>query len=153
FTPVGLVATQPLLIIANKAVPADSLKDLVVWLKANPDKATVGTAGPGTATHVAGAFFQAKTGVPVQLVPYRGGGAQSMPGPRGGHVHLAFPQASSALRRVRAAAIKAYPVAANARLAAAPDLPTVDEAGVPGLHVAVWHAIWGPKGMPKDAVN
>jgi tripartite-type tricarboxylate transporter receptor subunit TctC len=78
FVPVSLAATQPLVIVANKSVPANDLQELVAWVKANPDKATVGTAGPGSATHVAALFFQAKTGVRVQLVPYRGGGAQSM---------------------------------------------------------------------------
>jgi tripartite-type tricarboxylate transporter receptor subunit TctC len=153
FIPVSLVATQPLVIIANKRVPANDLQGLITWLKANPDKATVGTAGPGSATHVAGLFFQAKTGVRVQLVPYRGGGTQSMQDLIGGHVNLAFTQASNALPHVHAGEIKAYAVTANARLAAAPDIPTVDEAGVPGLHVAVWHAIWAPKGTPQAIVR
>jgi tripartite-type tricarboxylate transporter receptor subunit TctC len=146
FVPVSLAATQPLVIIANKSVPANDLPELVAWVKANPDKATVGTAGPGSATHVAGLFFQAKTGARVQLVPYRGGGAQSMQDLIGGHVNLAFTQASNALPHVQTGEIKAYAVTSNARLAAARDIPAVDEAGVPGLHVAVWHAVWAPKG-------
>ena len=153
FIPVSLVATQPLVIIANKRVPANDLQGLIAWLKANPDKATVGTAGPGSATHVAGVFFQAKTGVRVQLVPYRGGGTQSMQDLIGGHVNLAFTQASNALPHVHAGEIKAYAVTANARLTAAPDIPTVDDAGVPGLHVAVWHAIWASKGTPEAIVR
>lgn len=153
FEPISLVATQPLLIIANKGVPANNLKELLAWLSANPDKATIGTAGPGSATHVAGAFFQAKTGIRVQLVPYRGGGAQSMQDLLGGHVNLAFTQASNALPQVREGSIKVYAVTANSRLATAPDIPTVDEAGLPGLHVAVWHAVWAPKRTPKGVVN
>jgi tripartite-type tricarboxylate transporter receptor subunit TctC len=153
FVPVALVATQPLVIIANKSVPANDLQGLVAWLKANPDKATVGTAGPGSATHVAGLFFQARTGARVQLVPYKGGGAQSMQDVIGGHVNLLLTQASNALPHVQAGAIKAYAVTANTRLTTAPDLPTVDEAGVSGLHVALWHAIWAPKGTPDAIVR
>lgn len=151
FTPVSLVATQPLVILANKAVPASNLQELVAWLKANPDKATVGTAGPGSATHIAGVFFQARTGTRVQLVPYRGG-AQTMQDLLGGQINLQFTQASNALPHMRSGSVKAYAVTADNRLSLVPDLPTVDEAGLPGLHVAVWHAIWTPKGTPKDVV-
>jgi tripartite-type tricarboxylate transporter receptor subunit TctC len=153
FVAVSLAATQPLVIIANKRVPAKDLRGLIEWLKANPDQATVGTAGPGSATHVAGLFFQAKTGARVQLVPYRGGGAQSMQDLIGGHVNLAFTQASNALAHRRAGEIKTYAVTAKAKLAAAPDIPTVDDAGAPGLHVAVWHAIWAPKDTPDAIVR
>jgi tripartite-type tricarboxylate transporter receptor subunit TctC len=132
FVPISLAATQPLVVIANKSVPANDLRELVAWVKANPDKATVGTAGPGSATHVAGLFFQAKTGARVQLVPYRGGGTQSMQDLIGGHVNLAFTQASNALPYVQAGEIRAYAVTASARLATAQNIPTVDEAGVPG---------------------
>jgi tripartite-type tricarboxylate transporter receptor subunit TctC len=153
FVPVSLAATQPLVIIANKSVPANGLRELVAWVKANSDKATVGTAGPGSATHVAGLFFQAKTGARVRLVPYRGGGAQSMQDLIGGHVNLAFTQASNALPHMQTGEIKAYAVTASARLAAARNIPTVDEAGVPGLHVAVWHAVWASKGTPEAIVS
>ena len=153
FVAVSLAATQPLVIIANKRLPANDLQGLIAWLKAHPDQATVGTAGPGSATHVAGLFFQAKTGARVQLVPYRGGGAQSMQDLIGGHVNLAFTQASNALAHLRTGEIKAYAVTAKARLTAALEIPTVDDAGAPGLHVAVWHAIWAPKGTPEAIVR
>ena len=153
FVPVSLAATQPLVIVANKRVSANDLQGLVAWLKANPDKATVGTAGPGSATHLASLIFQTKTGVRLQVVPYSGGGAQSMNDLIGGHINLLFTQASNALPHVNAGKIKAYAVTANARLTTAPDIPTVDAAGVPGLHVAVWHAIWAPKGTPKAIVR
>jgi tripartite-type tricarboxylate transporter receptor subunit TctC len=152
FVPVALVATQPLVILANKAVPAKDLNELVAWLNANPDKASVGTAGIGSATHLAGVFFQAKTGTRLQLVPYRGG-AQTMQDLLGGQINLQFTQASNALPHLQAGLVKAYAVTANARLALAPDIPTVDEAGLPGLYVAVWHAVWLPKGTPKEVVN
>jgi tripartite-type tricarboxylate transporter receptor subunit TctC len=152
FVAVSLVATQPLVILANKSVPANNLLELVTWVKANPDKATVGTSGPGSATHIAGVFFQAKTGARVQLVPYRGG-AQAMQDLLAGQINIQFTQASNALPHLRSGAVKAYAVTADARLAMAPDLPTVDETGLPGLHVAVWHAIWAPKGTPKDVVS
>jgi tripartite-type tricarboxylate transporter receptor subunit TctC len=153
FVPVSLVATQPLVLIANTKLPANDLQGLIAWLKANPDKATVATTGPGSATHVAGLFFQAKTGARVQLVPYKGGGAQSIQDLIGGHVSLMFTQASNALPHVRAGKVKVFAVTANARLGTAPDVPTVDEVGVPGLHIALWHAIWAPKGTPEAIVR
>lgn len=153
FVPVSLAATEPLVIVANKRVPANDLQGLVAWLKANPDKATVGTAGPGSAMHLACLIFQTKTGVRLQVVPYSGGGAPSMNDLIGGHINLLFTQASNALPHVNAGRIKAYAVTAKARLTTAPDIPTVDAAGVPGLHVAVWRAIWAPKGTPKAIVR
>jgi len=153
FVPVSLVAMQPLVLIANKDVPANDLLGLLAWLKANPDRATVATSGPGSATHAAGLFFQARTGIQLQLVPYKDGGAQSMRDLIGGHVNLMFTQASNALPQVQAGAIRAYAVTADTRLTTAPSLATVDEAGMPGLHVALWHAMWAPKGTPDAIVR
>jgi tripartite-type tricarboxylate transporter receptor subunit TctC len=139
-------------LIANKAVPAKDLKALIAWLKANPDKASLATTGVGSATHIAGVFFQNETNTRFQLVPYRGGGAQSMQDLLGGQIDFAFTQASNALPHIRSGEVKAYAVTASTRLAVAPDLPTVDEAGLPGLYVGLWHALWVPKGTPKAFV-
>jgi tripartite-type tricarboxylate transporter receptor subunit TctC len=152
FAPVSLVATQPLVIIANKNFPANNLNGLLAWLKANPGKATMGTAGVGSATHIAGIFFQNETGARFQFVPYRGGGSQAMQDLLGGRIDLLFTQASNAVPHLRSGALKAFAVTADKRLATAPDIPTVDEAGLPGLHISNWHAIWAPKGTPKDII-
>ena len=151
FEPVSLVATQPLLIIAKKDMPANSLAEFIAWLKANPDKATQGTAGTGGASHVAGVFFQNTTGTRFRPVPYRGS-APAMQDLLAGQIDLMVDLAASAAPQARAGTVKAYAVTSKTRLAAAPDVPTVDEAGLPGLYVQSWHAIWVPKGTPKDII-
>jgi tripartite-type tricarboxylate transporter receptor subunit TctC len=151
FEPVSLIATQPMVIVARKTLPATDLKELVAWLKANPDKASAGGAGTGSANHVATVFFQNQTGTRFQSVPYRGG-AIAMQDLLAGQIDLIFDLAASAVPLARAGSIKALAVMAGSRLAAAPDIPTVDEAGLPGLHVSLWNALWAPKGTPKDIV-
>jgi tripartite-type tricarboxylate transporter receptor subunit TctC len=147
--PVSLVATQPMVIIATKALPAKDLQDLIAWLRANPDKASQGTAGPGSAMHVAGVFFQRETGTRFQFVPYPNTGMQDL---IAGRIDMMMDMAANSVPQVRAGTIKAYAVTAISRLAAAPDIPTVDEAGLPGFHITSWHALWVPKGTPKNVV-
>ena len=149
FEPVSMLATQPLLIIAKKAMPANDLKELIAWLKANPDKASQGTAGAGSTSHVAGIFFQKETGTRYQFVPYRNTGMQDL---MAGLIDLMIDPAANSVPQVRAGTVKGYAVTAKTRLASAPDLPTVAEAGLPGLIVTSWHAIWVPKGTPKDII-
>jgi tripartite-type tricarboxylate transporter receptor subunit TctC len=151
FEPVSLVAAQPLFIIAKKAMPAKDLGELIAWLKANPDKATQGTAGTGGASHLAGVFFQKATGTRYQLVPYRGS-APAMQDLLAGQIDMMIDLAASSTPHVRAGNVKAYAVTSKTRLAAAPDVPTVDEAGLPGYYVSSWHAIWVPKATPKPVI-
>jgi tripartite-type tricarboxylate transporter receptor subunit TctC len=151
FEPVGLVAAQPLFIVGRKALAPNSLTELIAWLKANPDKATQGTAGSGGASHVAGVFFQTATGTRFQFVPYRGA-APAMQDLLAGQIDLMIDLAASAMPQLRAGTVKAYAVTSKTRLAAAPDVPTVDEAGLPGFYVSSWHAIWAPKATPKDVI-
>ena len=151
FEPVSLVAAQPLFIIAKKAMPAKDLTELIAWLKANPDKATQGTAGTGGASHLAGVFFQNATGTRFQFVPYRGS-APAMQDLLAGQIDMMIDLAASSTPQVRAGNVKAYAVTAKNRLAAAPDVPTVDEAGVPGFYVLSWHAVWVPKKTPKPVI-
>ena len=152
FEPIGLIATNPLLIVAKKAMPAESLKELTAWLKANPDKATQGTTGAGSALHVAGVFFQKETGARLPFVAYRGG-ALAMQDLVSGQIDMMIDVAANSLPQVQAGNIKAYAVTDKRRLAAAPAIPTVDEAGLPGLYVSIWFALWAPKGTPKDIVG
>ena len=151
FEPVSLVAAQPLFIIAKKAMPANDLAEFIAWLKANPDKATQGTAGSGGASHVAGVFFQNATGTRYQMVPYRGS-APAMQDLLAGQIDMMIDLAASSTPQVRAGNVKAYAVTSKNRLAAAPDIPTVDEAGLPGFYVLSWHAIWVPKTTPRDVI-
>jgi tripartite-type tricarboxylate transporter receptor subunit TctC len=152
FEPISLLANNPLLIVARNTMPATDLKELIAWLKANPDKASEGTSGVGSVSHVSGVFFQNATGTRFQFVPYRGA-APAMQDLVAGQIDLMFDQVSSALPHVRSGKVKAYAVTAKARLAAASDIPTVDEAGLPDFHVSVWHALWVPKGTPRHVIG
>lgn len=151
FQPIALLADNPLLIVGRKTLPADDLKGLVEWLRANPDKATEGTSGIGSASHVSGLFFQRETSVRFQFIPYRGA-APAMQDLVAGRIDLMFDQVSNALPHIRADKIKAFAVTASSRAAAAPEIPTVDEAGLPNFHISIWHALWAPKGTPKDVI-
>jgi tripartite-type tricarboxylate transporter receptor subunit TctC len=151
FEPVALLASNPQLIISKNALPASDLKGLIAWLKANPDKASAGTGGTGGVAHVGGVFFQKETGTRFQFVPYRGTNLAQQD-LIGGQIDLLFDQAVSALTNIRAGTIRAYAVTAKTRLASAPDIPTVDEAGLPGFYMSVWNALWVPKGTPKEVI-
>ena len=151
FEPVALIANGPQLIIGRPTLPPTDLKQLIAWLKENPNKASAGTAGPGSGAHVAGVFFQKMTGTSFLFIPYRGAGP-ALNDLMAGHIDLMFDQASNSLAQVRAGTVKAYAVTSQTRLAAAPDIPTVDEAGLPGLYIAYWHGIWAPKNTPSDIV-
>ena len=129
FEPVALIANGPQLIVARKAMPAKDLKEFIAWLKANPDKASQGTAGEGGTSHLAGVLFQKQTGTRFQFVPYRGSAMQDLVA---GNIDLMIDQASNALPQVRSGSIKVYAVASKTRMAAAPDIPTADEAGLTG---------------------
>jgi tripartite-type tricarboxylate transporter receptor subunit TctC len=152
FEPVSLLAIGPLIVATKKSLPANNLNEMVAWLKANSTRASAGTGGVGTPAHVGGLFFQNMTGTHFQFVPYRGTGP-AMVGLVAGDIDLMLDQASNILPNVRGGLIKAYAVTANTRLASAPEIPTVDEAGLPGFHVAVWHAIWAPKGTPPEVIG
>jgi tripartite-type tricarboxylate transporter receptor subunit TctC len=151
FSPVSLLATNPQLIVVRKSLPVANLKELIAWLKANPGKASQGTAGTGSPAHVSGLYFQKMTGTAFQFVPYRGA-APAMLDLLAGRIDLLFDQASNSLAQVRGGKIKALAVTAERRLTGAPDIPTADEAGLPGFHVSVWHGMWAPKGTPKPVI-
>jgi tripartite-type tricarboxylate transporter receptor subunit TctC len=151
FEPIALLATNPVLIVARNAMPAKDLKELIAWLKANPGRASQGTAGAGSPAHVSGALFQRATGTSFQFVPYRGA-APALQDLVAGQIDLMFDQASNSLSQVRGGGIKAYAVAAGTRLTSAPDIPTAEEAGLPGFHISVWSGLWAPKGTPQDVI-
>jgi tripartite-type tricarboxylate transporter receptor subunit TctC len=149
--PVAMVASNPQIIVTRNGVPAKNLQELVTWVKGNHDKVTGGTGGLGTPAHVSAVYFQNTIGTQFQLVHYRGA-APAMQDLIAGNIDLIFDQAANSLPQVRAGKIRAYAVTSKTRLPAAPEIPTVDEAGLPGLYMAVWHAIWTSKGAPKTSV-
>jgi tripartite-type tricarboxylate transporter receptor subunit TctC len=151
FEPIVLLAISAPLIVGKLPMPADNLKDLIAWLKANPDKATQGTIGPGSPPHVAGVAFQTMTGTRFRFVPYRGT-APAMQDLLSGQIDLLIDSPITSLPQVRAGRIKAYAVFAKDRYPSAPDIPTMDEAGLPGFHMSVWNALWTVKGTPPDIV-
>ena len=151
FEPVALVADNPQLILAKKAMPANDLKELIAWLKANPDKASLGQTGPGSPAHVAGILFQKQTGTRFQFVNYRSAG-QAMQDLIAGHIDLMF--SAPPLRWSTCAPAASRPMRSRPRTAwrSAPDIPTADEAGLPGFYASPWFAIWAPKGTPQDVI-
>ncbi|HSS87626.1 MAG TPA: tripartite tricarboxylate transporter substrate-binding protein [Reyranella sp.] len=151
FAPISMIVTGPLLLVSRKDLPANDLKGLIAWLKANPDKATAGTGGVGSPPHISGIFFQKMTGTQFQFVPYRGT-APAMRDLLAGQIDIMIDQASNVLPQLRGGTIKAFAVTAKERLPSAADVPTVDEAGLPGLYVSVWHGLWAPKGTPAEII-
>jgi tripartite-type tricarboxylate transporter receptor subunit TctC len=150
--PVGLIVDSPLLIITRKEMPAQDLNELIAWLKANPDRASQGTAGVASASHLAGVLFQKETGTRFQFVPYRGL-APALQDLLAGRTDLMFDLVADSLPQLRAGSIKAYAVTARRRLTAAPSIPTVDEVGLTGLYVSSWQALWAPKATPKSVID
>lgn len=151
FAPVSLIADTPIWIIANPSLPANDLAGFIAWLRQSNGKANAGTVGVGGPTDIAGIIFQKQTGTTFQSVPYRGG-APLLQDLLAGHVDFAFGQAATYLAYVRNRQLKAYAVLSPKRWWAAPDVPTLDELGVPGLHATFWHGIWVPKGTPPDVI-
>jgi tripartite-type tricarboxylate transporter receptor subunit TctC len=149
--PIALISSNPHVIVANAALPATNLRELIAWLKLNPDKASAGTAGAGTTTHLGGLLFQQSAGVRFQLVPYRGA-APALQDVMAGQINLMIDVASDSLPFLQSGRIKAFAVTASTRLVSAPEIPTVDEAGLPGFYMSTWYGLFGPKGLPGDVV-
>lgn len=152
FEPVARLTGNPYIIISKKDLPATNLAELIAWLKANPDKAMEGTGGIGSGQHIGGVYFQRATGTSFQFVPYRAGSSDVMRDIVAGHIDLTIDQAISSLPYIRQGQVRAYAVADSKRLASAPDIPTVDEAGAPGVYVVAWYGMWMPKGTPKAVI-
>jgi len=150
FEPVAMVATNPEVIVSRMDFPAKDLKQLIAHVKANPGKVSYGTGGAGTPSHVMAAAFGTEV-APLNIVHYKGA-APAMQDVIAGHVDLSFDQAATALNFVRGGKVRAYAVTAKTRIASAPDIPTVDEAGMPGFYMSIWHAFWAPKGTPREVI-
>jgi tripartite-type tricarboxylate transporter receptor subunit TctC len=152
FKPIALLADGPLLITARQGVPASDLKALIAWLKANPDKATQAISGGGAIEHVAAMLLQRQTGTRFQLVPYPGNGP-AMQDLVAGQIDMMLADAPTALPYIGSGRIKALAVMAKSRMAAAPDVPTVDEAGLPDFYASLWYGLWAPKNTPDGIIS
>ncbi|MGH6771451.1 MAG: tripartite tricarboxylate transporter substrate-binding protein [Xanthobacteraceae bacterium] len=149
--PVIMLPSNPMVVVSTNKVPAKTLKELLAWLKANETKATAGTAGNGSGSHIAAVYLQSLTGLKLQFVPYRGTGP-ALNDLVGGQIDIIIDQASNSMQQIRTGRIRAYAISDTKRLAAAPEIPTAEEAGLKGFHMTLWNGLWVPKGTPKDAV-
>jgi tripartite-type tricarboxylate transporter receptor subunit TctC len=149
FEPVALLSTGPYLLVARKTMPANDLRGLIAWLKANPDKATM---GGGIPPHTLGLLFQKETGTRFQFVPYPKGATPTIQDLMASQIDMAIVDPIISLPQVRAGTIKAYGVTTKTRSPSAPDIPTLDDAGLPGFDVSAWYGLWLPKGTPKNII-
>ena len=149
--PVALLPSNPMIIVSKNAVPAKTLKEFLAWLKAQPKPPTAGTAGAGSGSHIAGLYFENMTGIKLQYVPYRGTGP-AMTDLVAGQIDLMLDQTSNSIAQVRAGNIRAYAVTDDKRVLSAADVPTVDEAGLPGFHMTLWSGLWVPRETPREIV-
>jgi tripartite-type tricarboxylate transporter receptor subunit TctC len=150
--PLVLLPSNPMVVVSKNAAPAKTLAQLIAWLKANQDKVTAGTAGAGSGSHVAGVYFANLTKLNLQYVPYRGTGP-ALNDLVAGQIDIIIDQTSNSMQQIHAGNIRAYAVSDSKRLAAAPDIPTADEAGLPGFNMTLWNGLWAPKGTPKEIIG
>jgi tripartite-type tricarboxylate transporter receptor subunit TctC len=149
--PVILIGSEPLLIVGRKDLPADDLKGLIAWLKVNPDKASVGIAGVGATGHLTGISFQKETGTRFQFVPYRGN-APAMQDLLAGQIDFMIEPSSNFKSLLAAGSVKPYAITGRTRLPSLPNIPTADEAGLPGFFASLWYGLWVPKRTLKDII-
>jgi len=149
FAPVALLTTNPQIVVSRKTIPAANLKELLAWLKDNQKTVSVGLGGPVAQVNVIS--FETMTSMQFQLVPYRGA-APAMQDLIAGHIDFMVDQLSNSVPQIKADTIRAYAVAASTRSPAVPDIPTTDEAGLPGFYGALWHGLWAPKGTPPEVI-
>lgn len=152
FTPVSLIASTPNLLVVNNDVPVKTVQDLVAYAKANPNKLSFGSPGIGTSVHVSGELFKSMAGVQMTHVPYKGR-QFAIPDLIGGQIQLMFDNMPSALPMARDGKIRAVAQTGAKRSAAAPDVPTVAESGLPGFEATSWFALFAPAGTPQAVVD
>jgi tripartite-type tricarboxylate transporter receptor subunit TctC len=149
--PVALLVSAPMVLIGRQALPAQNLRELVAWMKDNPDKATFGSVGVGGPARLWGTHFAQTSGVRFQFIPYRGAVliVQDM---LAGHIDLGCMEGSNVIPHLGGGKIRVHAVLGKSRWPAAPDVPTIEETGVPGLQMTFWHGLWAPKGTPPEAI-
>jgi tripartite-type tricarboxylate transporter receptor subunit TctC len=151
-TPIAELAYEPLLICVKNSLPVHNLQELIAWLKANPGKASVGIPGAGSTGNLAGISFQNVTGTTFQFVPYRGD-APAVQDMMAGQIDMMIEPSSNFTAQVLAGTIRAIAVPSKTRLSNLPDVPTTDEAGLPGYYASIWFGMWAPKNTPKDIIT
>jgi tripartite-type tricarboxylate transporter receptor subunit TctC len=149
--PIAMVADNPQVLVGKKDIPAKTLAELIAWVKARPGQVLVAHAGVGSPSHISGVYFEKVIGTPMVMIPFRGA-APGLQALMAGQIDLLFDQASNSLPQIRGNTVKAYAVTAKNKLAAAPDIPTVDEAGLPQFYMSVWHGLWAPRGTPPNVM-
>jgi tripartite-type tricarboxylate transporter receptor subunit TctC len=149
--PVAMLPSNPMVVVSKNAIPAKSLQELLAWLKAQPAPPIAGTAGAGSGSHIAGLYFESVTGIKLQYVPYRGT-APALTDLVAGQIDIIVDQLSNSIAQIRAGTIRAYAVTDDKRVETASEIPTTDEAGLPGFHMNLWSGFWVPKNTPKDIV-
>jgi tripartite-type tricarboxylate transporter receptor subunit TctC len=152
FEPIGLVNETPMTLVAKKDFPAKDLKELIAYVRANKDKVILANAGVGAASHLCGALFMSAIGTDLTTIPYRGTGP-AMNKLLEGHVDVMCDQTPNTISQIKAGKIKVYGVTARKRIPSLPNIPTLDEAGLKGFEVSVWHALYAPKGTPKPIID
>jgi tripartite-type tricarboxylate transporter receptor subunit TctC len=149
FEPIALLGSNPYILVTNKTLPAKDLRELIAWAKLNENKASIGVAS--TTQRLLAFYFQNMTGTKLLMVPYRGA-APALQGVIAGDIAMVFDQPSGSLQQLRAGNTKAYGVTWKTRLAALPEIPTLDEAGLTGFDLTVWNAVWAPRGAPNGVI-
>lgn len=152
FEPIGLVTDVPMTFVARKDFPAKNLKELIAYVKANKDKVTYANAGLGAASHLCGTLFMSAIQTDLTTIPYKGTGP-AMNDLLGGQVDFMCDQTTNTTSQIKSGKIKVYGVTTKKRVASLPDVPTMNEAGLPGFEVGVWHALYAPKGTPKPVID
>ena len=149
--PVAMLPSNPMVIVSKNDVPAKTLEEFVAWAKRNSGKASAGTAGAGSGSHIGGVYFENVTGVKLQFVPYRGTGP-ALNDLMGGQIDIMIDHTSNSINQIRSGKIRAYAVTDQKRVPTAGDIPSVDEAGLPGFYMTLWSGMWVPKGTPKTVI-
>jgi tripartite-type tricarboxylate transporter receptor subunit TctC len=149
--PVAMIVNNPQILVSKTALAFKDLKELIAWTRANGDKVSIGTGGAGTPAHVSAVYFNQATGSNAQIIHYRGS-APAMTDLFAGVIDLYFDQTATAVANTNARRVNAYVLTAKSRIGAAPEIPTTDEAGLPGFYMSVWHAIWVPRATPKPVI-
>jgi len=152
FEPIGLINEVPMTLVARRDFPANTLKELITYVKANKDKVTYANAGIGAASHLCGMLFMTTIQTDLTTVPYKGT-ADVIKDLLGGQVDFTCDQTTNTTGQIKADKVKVYGVTTKNRLSSLPNIPTLDEAGLKGFEVSVWHALYAPKGTPKPIAD